>query len=471
MPRGLMGTQMLPFSCFKQVRGTVEQPVLDGSASFHRASVSSPVLPQPLTNLGGTILIDSNRLCISSMESRVSGKGKLFVKGNLPLNASESFNTDRIDLRCEKLKVQAKNIMSGRVDCQMQVSGSILQPNISGKIQLSHGEAYLPHDKRDGDPLKRMASQRSGFSASGNVSRFFGSESSSSPKKLPQPLGKKVESEMRIVESHPSPGVDARLTDLKLLLGPYLKIVYPLFLNFAVSGEVELNGMANPKWIRPKGTLTFETGEVDLVATQVRLKREHRNIAKFEPDLGLDPILDLALVGSEWQFKVQSRASNWQDNLVVTSVRSVDQDALSPTEAARVFESELAESLLEGNGQLAFEKLATAALGKLMPRIEGKGEFGHARWRLVYAPQIPSMLSVEPTADPLKSIANNISFGAEVEVQLGKHLQASVSRQMKDSEMAMQCTLIYKLTSRLRVLFQSSPSPRLLFEYSASSQD
>lgn len=92
-------------------------------------------------------------------------------------------------------------------------------------------------------------------------------------------------------------------------------------------------------------------------------------------------------------------------------------------QAARVFESELAESLLEGDGQLAFEKLATAALGKLMPRIEGKGEFGHARWRLVYAPQIPSMLSVEPTADPLKSIANNISFGAEVEVQLGKHLQ------------------------------------------------
>lgn len=85
--------------------------MLDGSASFHRASVSSPVLPQPLTNLGGTILIESNRLCISSMESRVSGKGKLLVKGNLPLNASESFSTDRIDLKCEKLKVQAKNVM------------------------------------------------------------------------------------------------------------------------------------------------------------------------------------------------------------------------------------------------------------------------------------------------------------------------------------------------------------------------
>lgn len=65
---------------------------------------------------------------------------------------------------------------------------------------------------------------------------------------------------------------------------------------------------------------------------QVRLKSDHLNIAKFEPDLGLDPTLDLALVGSEWQFRIQGRASNWQDNLVVTSTRSVEQDVLSPTE-------------------------------------------------------------------------------------------------------------------------------------------
>ncbi|MQL96759.1 hypothetical protein Taro_029437, partial [Colocasia esculenta] len=461
-----------------QVRGTVEQPVLDGSATFHRASVSSPALPQPLTNLGGTINIESNRLCISSLESRVSRKGKLLVKGNLPLNTSELFTADRIDLKCEQLKVQAKNTLSGRVDCQMQITGSILQPNISGKIQLSHGEAYLPHDKRNGDAFKRMSPKRAGFPAGsynilaayGNVSRFFGPESAFSPRKLPQPLVKNVEAEKEIEEENAKPGIDIRLTDLRLLLGPYLKIVYPLILSFGVSGELELNGPAHPKHIRPRGTLTFENGEVNLVATQVRLKREHLNVAKFEPDLGLDPILDLALVGSEWQFKVQSRASNWLDNLVVSSARSVDQDALSPTEAARVFESELAESLLEGGGQLAFEKLATATLEKLMPRIEGKGEFGHARWRLVYAPQIPSMLSVEPTADPLKSMANNISFGAEVEVQLGKNLQASFVRQMKDSEMAMQYTLSYQLTSRLRVLFQSSPSTRLLFEYSATSQ-
>ncbi|XP_010548479.1 PREDICTED: uncharacterized protein LOC104819890 isoform X2 [Tarenaya hassleriana] len=464
-----------------QVRGTVEQPLLDGSASFHRASISSPVLRKPLTNFGGTLHVKSNRLCISSLESRVSRRGKLVVKGNLPLRSNEASSFgDGIELKCEVLEVRAKNVLSGQVDTQLQITGSILQPTISGKIKLSHGEAYLPHDKGGGAaPFNRLAANQSRIAgatinqavASRSFTRFFGSEPASSRMKFSQPSGETNSAEEEIEEVKIKPNMDIRLSDLKLVLGPELRILYPLILNFAVSGELELNGMAHPKYIKPKGILTFENGDVNLVATQVRLKREHLNVAKFEPEHGLDPMLDLALVGSEWQFRIQSRARNWQDKIVVTSTSSVEQDALSPSEAARVFESQLAESILEGDGQLAFKKLATATLESLMPRIESKGEFGQARWRLVYAPQIPSLLSVDPTVDPLKSLANNISFGTEVEVQLGKRLQASVIRQMKDSEMAMQWTLIYQLTSRLRVLLQSAPSKRLLFEYSATSQD
>ncbi|OQU86203.1 hypothetical protein SORBI_3003G043200 [Sorghum bicolor] len=455
-----------------QVKGTVDQPVVDGSATFNRAIVNSPFLRTPLTNFAGTIQVISNRLCISSMESRVGRKGRLSMKGTLPLKNSEPSANDKIDLKCEVLDIRAKNILSGQVDSQLQVTGSILRPDLSGMIRLSHGEAYLPHDKGNGAAVTRLTSNKSGYLLSGfdqsttsqDVSRILGSLSTSADRD-------QSDTEKTLEHGSFKPNIDARLNDLKLTLGPELRIVYPLILNFAVSGDLELNGMVHPKYIRPKGILTFENGEVNLVATQVRLKNDHLNAAKFEPDLGLDPVLDLVLVGSEWQFKIQSRASMWQDNLVVTSTRSVDQDVLSPSEAAKVFESQLAESLLEGDGQLAFKKLATATLETLMPRIEGKGEFGQARWRLVYAPQIPSLLSVDPTVDPLKSLANNISFATEVEVQLGKRLQASVVRQMKDSEMAMQWTLIYQLTSRLRVLFQSTPSNRLLFEYSATSQD
>ncbi|KAL1539650.1 protein TIC236, chloroplastic-like protein [Salvia divinorum] len=463
-----------------QVRGTVEQPLLDGSAYFHRATVSSPVLQKPVSNFGGTVLVNSNRLRIHSLEGKVSRKGKLSLKGNLPLRTSEASIGDGLDLKCEVLEVRARNILSGQVDSQLQISGSIMQPNISGKIKISQGEVYLPHDKGSGtapfindttNEPRPPAGAYGRMVATKYVSRFLNliPASSNSPFRLSPAEHDEAEKEM--VQVNGKPKLDIRLSDLRIALGPELRIVYPLILNFAISGELELNGPAHPKWIKPKGALTFENGDVNLVATQVRLKREHLNVAKFEPDNGLDPALDLALVGSEWQFRIQSRASKWQEKLVVTSTRSVEQDLLSTTEAARVFESQLAESILEGDGQLAFKKLATATLETLMPRIEGKGEFGHARWRLVYSPQIPSLLSVDPTVDPLRSLASNISFGTEVEIQLGKRLQASVVRQMKDSEMAMQWTLIYQLTSRLRVLLQSAPSKRLLFEYSTTSQD
>lgn len=98
----------------------------------------------------------------------------------------------------------------------------------------------------------------------------------------------------------------------------------------------------------------------------------------------------------------------------------------SPAQAARRFESQLAETILEGNGRLAFEKLATATLEKLMPRIEGEGEFGQARWKLVYSPQIPSSVSADPAADPFRLLASNLSFGTDVEVQLGKRLQVII---------------------------------------------
>ncbi|KAL1341426.1 hypothetical protein AAHE18_09G085600 [Arachis hypogaea] len=465
-----------------EVRGTVDQPVLNGYASFHRASISSPVLRKPLTNFGGTVNVRSNRLSIASLESRVSRKGKLFVKGNLPLRTSEAALNDKIELKCEALEVRAKNILSGQVDSQVQITGSMLQPNISGNIKLSQGEAYLPHDKGDkggGAASNRFPSNQPPLPAGGvsrafasrYVSRFFSSKPATLTTQISQSVKKTSQVEKDMEQVQINPNIEVYLSDLKLVLGPELKIVYPLILSFAVSGELELNGLAHPKCIKPRGILAFENGEVDLVATQVRLKREHLNVAKFEPEYGLDPMLDLALVGSEWQFRIQGRASHWQDKLVVTSTHSVEQDALSPTEAARRFESQLAESILEGNGQLAFEKLATATLEKLMPRIEGKGEFGQARWRVVYAPQIPSLVSADTAVDPLSLLTSNISFGTEVEVQLGKRLQASIVRQMKESEMAMQWTLSYQLTSRLRVLLQSAPSKRLLFEYSATSQD
>lgn len=81
----------------------------------------------------------------------------------------------------------------------MQITGAILQPNISGSIKLSHGEAYLPHDKGSGAASNRLASTESRLLpgtgvdravASRYVSRFFSSQPAASRTKFPQPSGK-----------------------------------------------------------------------------------------------------------------------------------------------------------------------------------------------------------------------------------------------------------------------------------------
>ena len=74
----------------------------------------------------------------------------------------------------------------------------MLQPTISGNIKLSHGEAYLPHDKGGGAaPLNRLAANQSrilGASinqavASRYFARFFGTEPASSRMKFSQTSG------------------------------------------------------------------------------------------------------------------------------------------------------------------------------------------------------------------------------------------------------------------------------------------
>jgi hypothetical protein len=52
-------------------------------------------------------------------------------------------------------------------------------------------------------------------------------------------------------------------------LGPQLRIVYALILNFAVSGGLEINGMVHGMYTILKGILTFEISEDNLVARHV----------------------------------------------------------------------------------------------------------------------------------------------------------------------------------------------------------
>jgi hypothetical protein len=71
----------------------------------------------------------------------------------------------------------------------------------------------------------------------------------------------------------------------------------------------------------------------------------------------------------------------------------------------RYIEGQLADSLLEQDGQLAFSNLAASTVATLMPKIETGGQLGKARWRVTTAPSIPGLLSLDPSTDPFRNIS------------------------------------------------------------------
>lgn len=58
--------------------------------------------------------------------------------------------------------------------------------------------------------------------------------------------------------------------------------------------------------------------QVNLVATQLTLDREHPNCLEFVPEHGLDPNINMALRGANLRALIQGRASSWQDHLILT---------------------------------------------------------------------------------------------------------------------------------------------------------
>ena len=148
------------------------------------------------------------------------------------------------------------------------------------------------------------------------------------------------------------------LDGLAICLGPDLRAMYPLVMNFGVEGELAVSGPAHPdqvrrgragrcrptsqhvmqlpcggpgsrgscaaclpacgrrpssgcsatpapSQVRVRGTVRLPSGDVNLVATQLALDREHANLITFTSESGLDPLVDLVMKGGDLRVAIQ----------------------------------------------------------------------------------------------------------------------------------------------------------------------
>ncbi|MBF2021835.1 MAG: translocation/assembly module TamB domain-containing protein [Hydrococcus sp. C42_A2020_068] len=239
---------------FDRQLGRPSQLRAEGIATFNNATIGAQVIPEePLTEVNGKILFNFDRLKVESLKGKFGG-GEVAVAGTLPLVESTP-QLNPLTVTLDNLALNLKGLYRGGVRGEVAIAGSVLEPEIGGKLRLFDGQVLLGEEN----------ATENGGKGNGGDNGEFGFKS-------------------------------MEFDRLQLTLADNIQIVRPPVLNFLASGSLTLNG--NLSQPRPQGKITLKSGQVNLFASQFRLDKGADNSAQFSPKRGLDPYLNVQLLTS-----------------------------------------------------------------------------------------------------------------------------------------------------------------------------
>ncbi|MBW4665617.1 MAG: translocation/assembly module TamB domain-containing protein [Chroococcus sp. CMT-3BRIN-NPC107] len=434
-----------------QVRGTLNQPVATGVAAINNATITFQALPEPLTNVTGTVDFDFDRLEVENLRGSFS-QGQVVVQGVLPifrrLPANDPDLTNPLTVSLDRLALNLRSLYRGGASGNVIISGAVLSPVIGGEVLLADGQVLLGEAQATNSSSQQLAnSLRPANSSQASTSLEF--------------------------------------NNLLLTLGDNIAIARQPILQFQAGGTLTLNGSLDD--IRPQGNIRLRSGGVNLFTTQFVLDRSYENRATFIPDRGLDPNLDVQLVarvpevtqsrvpsspisseindtlatefGSLRTVRVQARvagaASQIFDNLELTSDPNRSQN-----EIIALIGGGFVDTLGRGDSTLGLANLAgSAILGNFQSTFSRIGNaFGLDELRL-----FPTVTTSEESRN------STLGLAAEGNVDLSNNLSVSVLRILTTNE-PTQFGLSYRLSDRVRIRASTNLNAESLaiFEYQNS---
>ena len=441
-----------------QVEGTLKQPIATGIATVQDATLRAQALPEPLTNVTGTIRFNRDRIQVEGIQGQFS-RGQVVAAGTIPI-----FNAARgpvapeaenpLTASLDNIALNLKGLYRGGVNGRVVITGSALSPTIGGEIRLTDGQVQLPD----------TSARATNAGSPGTV----------------QPGAKVAQ---RPARSSNTTGAAPEFNDLKLVLGDRVVITRQPILSFLASGDLTLNGILGD--LRPRGTIRLRRGQVNLFVTRFTLARGYEQTATFTPSQGLDPELDIRLIASVAEVtrsrlpssplsseindapslatnlgalqtvRIQARAtgpaSQLVDNLELTS-----SPARSRTEIVALIGGGFIDTLGRGDSTLAIANLAGSALLTNIQDAIGNA-IGASEFRL-----FPTTVIAE------KSRTSTLGLGAEVGIDISRNFSASVLKVLT-AEQPAQYNLRYRVNDKvlLRGSTDFSGDSRAVAEFEA----
>jgi translocation and assembly module TamB len=409
---------------FNQGAGKFSQLRAEGEANVDNATLTALALPEePLTNVKGKILFDFDQIKVEELTGKLR-RGDFLASGNLPLYRPME-EEKPLSITLDQLDIRLKSLYEGGVKGNILVTGTALEPKISGNLDLFNGQVFLPEP------------QVSGLTNLSNTNSF------------------------KFIYNK-----------LKLNLTNNIQITKQPLLNFLGKGELFLTG--NQRQPIFNGEIDLLRGQVNLFTTQFLLQGGHDNKAWFVPNNGLDPYLNVLLKTSapetirkatatdplsaeiadvpktdvgelqtvRIEAKVNGPASKLTENIELTSSPS-----RSESEIVGLLGGRFIDSIENVDTTLGLANLAGSALLGNIQNIIGNA-LGLSEFRL-----FPTNVNEEFTTDSGTKTSSNFGLGAEVGVDIGRQFSFSLLK-VVNTPQPFQYGIRYRLNDE--ILFRGS---------------
>ncbi len=296
------------------VSGTLEEPVVAGTAQFEDATVALQLINDPITDITGRAAFDLQEVQVKDLQAKLNG-GDIQVNGTLPVQTPSTDSELAVSLTEVPVDLDVEAIagrevgFSATVDSQAIVSGTALDPVLGGQVQLRDGRVDVLSGLFSGFGLGSSAAEASAAEASAEdgaaedpqePNLIFGTRRIRRLFRKPEAAIANGASARRTPPLANIFGSDAdsdsliRFNDLEITLANDLQVAGGSLFNVEAEGSLILNGgLGN---LRPDGELDLVSGWVNLYSAQFRLNRDEPNRVVLTPNEGLDPLLQVSAV-------------------------------------------------------------------------------------------------------------------------------------------------------------------------------
>jgi translocation and assembly module TamB len=335
------------------VRGSLLKPIANGFVRVRNGELS--FISQAVRDVEALVLFDFQKLFLQQLTASVGEKGTLSGSGSLALlTPAPDGSPDALAVQLQQVPFRLPR-MQAEADGNLRIGGSLRQLVMAGDVRISRGSVNV-------QPAQ-LATDQGGVVRPVTVPEL--AEARWNFKKPLVLLGPEVESvtgeTLRASVPRFSP---LAFDDLRLRLGPSLRVGVPNVASFSTAGLLRLSGRLDPS-LRATGVVRLLGGRLNLFTTTFSLDPDAPNVAVFIPSLGLVPYLDIAL---------RTRVS---DSLRVSGLGS---GAAGSTDSL---------SLAEIEGQGGFNSLDQLNLVRITVSVSGPADRIADNLRLRSSPPLP----------------------------------------------------------------------------------